>query len=76
MQTLKTIEEIGEADIGQWSDTKLYNVKYTNLHKSKANCQHTQTNDISFFVGEIENNATGKTTMMKVTIKVKKVRLF
>jgi hypothetical protein len=31
MQTLKAIEERGEADIGQWSDTKLYNVKYTNL---------------------------------------------
>ena len=31
MRTLKAIEEIGEADIGQWSDTKLYNVKYTNL---------------------------------------------
>ncbi len=31
MQTLKAIEEIGEADIGLWSDTKLYNVKYTSL---------------------------------------------
>ena len=31
MQTQKAIEERGEADIGQWSDTKLYNVKYTNL---------------------------------------------
>ena len=31
MRTLKAIEEVGEADIGQWSDTKLYNVKYTNL---------------------------------------------
>ena len=31
MQALKAIEERGEADVGQWSDTKLYNVKYTNL---------------------------------------------
>ena len=31
MRTLKAIEEIGDADIGQWSDTKLYNVKYINL---------------------------------------------
>ena len=31
MRNLKAIEEVGEADIGQWSDTKLYNVKYTNL---------------------------------------------
>ena len=31
MRTLKAIEKTGEADIGQWSDTKLYNVKYTNL---------------------------------------------
>ena len=31
MRTLKAIEEIGDADIGQWSDTKLYNVKYTNV---------------------------------------------
>ncbi|MHC5076686.1 MAG: hypothetical protein ACYTFM_09690 [Planctomycetota bacterium] len=30
MRTLKAIEERGEADVGQWSDTKLYNVKYTN----------------------------------------------
>ena len=31
MRTLKAIEEIGDADIGQWPDTKLYNVKYTDL---------------------------------------------